>query len=379
MLCSFSRGVCDRPQTLMRTPCLFSRADIFSVLDHQKEALKQEVSRLDSSVLEQSSQQEITRDLATKYKLEIPLLEEDKAYVSHREVDLDVSQDPMRLILDRSRPFYIKGVEITFHVPFRGDPAFFQIRPSSFNLNPPVGDIQGNEIHFVCARTDNNATAAKSQYEESVRSVKQYLSWLQNSVEEFNSHVGQQIEALVQKRRQDLNASAEMVAHLGLPAKATSEKEKSKTTRGGDPLNRSIRSARKWDVFICHASEDKNDFARPLAEALREAGVSVWFDEFSLKLGDSLRASIDYGLANSRYGITVLSPHFFAKHWPAQELNGLASCEVNGTKVILPVWHNVGFEEVRQFSPTLADRVAANSREGMQYVLSQIVTALDQQ
>jgi len=58
----------------------------------------------------------------------------------------------------------------------------------------------------------------------------------------------------------------------------------------------------KWDVFICHASEDKDAFVRPLAVALRQLGVSVWYDEFSLEVGDSISRSIDKGLAESAYG-----------------------------------------------------------------------------
>ena len=68
-----------------------------------------------------------------------------------------------------------------------------------------------------------------------------------------------------------------------------------------------------YDVFICHASEDKASFVKELAEELRERNVSVWYDEFSLNLGDSLVKSIDKGIADSAYGIVVLSPSFFAK------------------------------------------------------------------
>jgi hypothetical protein len=104
----------------------------------------------------------------------------------------------------------------------------------------------------------------------------------------------------------------------------------------------------------------------------------VWYDEFSLKLGDSLRASIDYGLANSRFGVAVLSHSFFARHWPVQELNGLATREVNGKKVILPIWHKIGFEEVRDFSPTLADRFASASDVGVEKLVEDIIKVLEE-
>ena len=62
-----------------------------------------------------------------------------------------------------------------------------------------------------------------------------------------------------------------------------------------------------YDVFICHASADKAAFVRPLVEVLRDQQVEVWYDEKSIKLGDSLRRAIDKGLSKSRFGIVVLS------------------------------------------------------------------------
>lgn len=124
-----------------------------------------------------------------------------------------------------------------------------------------------------------------------------------------------------------------------------------------------------WDVFISHTWEDKESFARPLAEALRERGLRVWFDEFTITIGDSLRRSIDRGLANSRYGIVILSPSFFAKEWPQKELDGLTTRELNGKMVILPVWHGITVARVRKYSPILADRVAVSSDKGLEYVV----------
>jgi hypothetical protein len=121
---------------------------------------------------------------------------------------------------------------------------------------------------------------------------------------------------------------------------------------------------KKWDAFISHASEDKDDFVRPLAQSLTNSGLSIWYDEFTLTVGDSLRRKIDEGLTSSRYGVVVLSPTFFAKRWPQEELDGLYSREVAGVKVILPVWHNLTATEVMGFSPLLAGKVAATGDVG---------------
>lgn len=120
------------------------------------------------------------------------------------------------------------------------------------------------------------------------------------------------------------------------------------------------------DVFVSHATEDKDAIARPLAEELRRRGPSVWFDEYELVLGDWLRERIDDGLAHSRIGVVILSRAVFAKRWTAWELNGLVARLTAGERnVIVPVWHEVGVEEVRMYSPPLADLVAARSADGV--------------
>jgi len=134
----------------------------------------------------------------------------------------------------------------------------------------------------------------------------------------------------------------------------------------------------KWDVFICHASEDKRDLVDPLASALKKRGASVWYDRWVLNIGDSLRRSIDEGLRESRFGVVVLSVAFFAKNWPKWELDGLVQREVEGRKVILPIWHKVGHEEVARYSLPLADRVAGSTEEGVDRLadrLMQIIKA----
>lgn len=117
----------------------------------------------------------------------------------------------------------------------------------------------------------------------------------------------------------------------------------------------------EYDVFISHASEDKDSFVRPFAEKLTIAGITPFYDEMSLTWGDSLRRRIDQGLARSRFGIVVLSKNFFAKEWPQRELDGLVALEILGQSRILPIWHEVSKDEVARFSPPLADKLALNT------------------
>jgi len=129
---------------------------------------------------------------------------------------------------------------------------------------------------------------------------------------------------------------------------------------------------KKWDIFISYATEDKLTIVQPLVEALRKAGIRVWYDEHELRIGDSLSEKIDEGLFRSTYGAVILSPAFFAKHWPKKELSGLRAREEDGEKVILPIWHDVDKRMITEFSPTLADILATNTNEGINNIADKI-------
>jgi hypothetical protein len=129
-------------------------------------------------------------------------------------------------------------------------------------------------------------------------------------------------------------------------------------------------------LFISHASEDKDAFVRPLAEALKSAGYGVWFDEYELTLGDSLLGKIDEGLKKADYGVVVLSKSFFAKDWPKRELDGLIALEKENKKLILPIWLGVTKDEVSKFSPILAGLLGGKGDRGVPYILDEIQKAI---
>lgn len=132
----------------------------------------------------------------------------------------------------------------------------------------------------------------------------------------------------------------------------------------------------EYDVFISHASEDKQNVALPLARHLQTHGLRVWIDELELSIGDSLRRKIDNGLSQSRFGIVILSPAFFSKEWPNKELDALVAREDGRDKVILPVWHNIGAGDLVKYSPLLADKLAVSTQKGVDFTAEKIVNAV---
>jgi len=118
-----------------------------------------------------------------------------------------------------------------------------------------------------------------------------------------------------------------------------------------------------WDVFIAHASEDKENVARPLPEALPAHDLKVWLDDFELKIGDSLRRRIDKGLARSSFGVAIFSHAFFSKGWTQYELDGIVGFSVSSKQKMLPIWHEISAEEISSIAPSLVDKVARATAE----------------
>ena len=134
----------------------------------------------------------------------------------------------------------------------------------------------------------------------------------------------------------------------------------------------------EYDVFISHASEDKEDFVDEFVAELRKADVKVWYDTTQILWGDSLRKRIDEGLRKSRFGIAVLSPNYIAdgKYWTKEELDGIFQMESINGKTLLPIWHKLTKKQVISFSPIVANRKAMTTASMTPQEIAQEVVKL---
>lgn len=131
----------------------------------------------------------------------------------------------------------------------------------------------------------------------------------------------------------------------------------------------------KYDAFISHAWEDKEDFVDEFVAELEKLNLSVWYDTKRMAPGDSMREKIDDGLKKSRFGIVILSPNYIAdgKYWTKSELNGLFQKESIGGKVLIPIWHRLTKKDVMNYSPILADRLALNTSSNSPTEIAEII------
>lgn len=132
-------------------------------------------------------------------------------------------------------------------------------------------------------------------------------------------------------------------------------------------------------AFISHDSRDKDALVRDLAMQMSALMCPVWYDEFSLQVGDSLRENIERGLRETRKCVVVLSPNFLSNTgWGKAEFNSVFTREIiEKNNVILPVWHNVTTEEVYQYSPSLADKLGLSSALGAKELARRLVHAIN--
>jgi hypothetical protein len=127
-------------------------------------------------------------------------------------------------------------------------------------------------------------------------------------------------------------------------------------------------------LFVSYASEDRDTVAQPLVSQLQAYRLKVWYDEIELRVGDSIRHTIDRGISLSMGWVIVLSPaYFIPNRWAEYELNSLTAMAVSLGRPIFPVWHQVSTDQVRQFSPNLTDKLALQTgRYTIDYIAHQI-------
>jgi hypothetical protein len=200
---------------------LFDRFSILDVLPHQERQIKEKIASLASNVILNASEEDLVASIKDEYTLDMPELDESDIHIDYGEEKIDVSQDPMRPFIDRSRPFYIAGTRVTFIVPFSGDPALFDIQPQgfSFSLGGSHAKVVGSELHMTFAGPNINGERAKTEFENELRQIKQNLANLRNSIDRHNSGLEQQVRSQIQQRRTKLLADASLAAAIGYPIK----------------------------------------------------------------------------------------------------------------------------------------------------------------
>lgn len=204
---------------MTREDYLFTGPDWHSVDRHQRQQMVAEIEKVDPDRLLNTSVDDLALYFSEKYKIDVPVLDEENLVVDQREKQIDVSRDPNRYITDRSRPFYITGSEIEVEIPFTGEAEAFKIQPNPYTLSPPRASVRGNLLTFTIVGTNLEATQVRGEIERTVREVQSYLTNLRANVAGLNGQLQGEARTVIEARRNKLLANRNTVASLGFKMK----------------------------------------------------------------------------------------------------------------------------------------------------------------
>jgi hypothetical protein len=178
-----------------------------------------DVEKFDADRLLNTPVEDLAAYFAEKYKITVPTLDVDNLVVDQREKQIDVSRDPMRMIMDRGSPFYVTGSEIEVEVPFSGEAEAFKIQPNPYSLSPPRAAIRGSLLTFSIVGTNLDAAQVRAQIDRTIAEIQNYLGNLRGNMASLNDQLLGEARSAIEARRAKLLAARNMVASLGFKMK----------------------------------------------------------------------------------------------------------------------------------------------------------------
>ena len=155
--------------------------------------------------------------LLEKYRLDPVVLLKDGIVTERGEANIDVRHDPFRMIRDRSRPHYVKGVSVTFVIPFTGDPAILTRTPNTYTPCPPLGVVVGSEVRVTYEEIELDPQRVRNEFDKNLNSIRQYLSSARQQVDSFNQNLPGLIQGRVNQRKHKLLQDNQIVESMGFP------------------------------------------------------------------------------------------------------------------------------------------------------------------
>lgn len=249
------------------------------------------------------------------------------------------------------------------------------------DLEKKMADLVKKEADKTKRIGDTQRSITKNTSQSTLQSKMRQIDSYQREIAKVLADKAAINKKLADKRKKRVDAVGKLQKEKATQAKTLAKQQKNVFTAYERQINELTKqivmqeniakeeniifesnSEEEYDVFVSHATEDKESFSDEFVLILQEKyNLKVWYDVVSIKWGDSIRTEIDKGLKKSKFGVVVLSRSYISKYWTNYELEGLFQRESNGGKLILPIWHNITKQEVQNFSPSLAGKMAMST------------------
>jgi hypothetical protein len=199
---------------------LFSNADLSSVLYGHEQKMFKEIDSFPPSRVRDEDLETLCDYFEREYKIDVPVLDENRITVDHEDAKIDVRRMPNRFFYDGGSGS-VSGTRFKFFVPYSGEKELFKCRPSSFNFNPPHAQVNPNELVLIYTGSgQQEATAIRGQFDRELGQIKQWLTCVGSDVEMFNTGVRSKARTRIEIRKKKLDNDLDLASGLGFPARA---------------------------------------------------------------------------------------------------------------------------------------------------------------
>jgi hypothetical protein len=195
---------------------LFNKSDLSSSLDRQINKVREYVNKLAEDYILAASEGDLVAYLKQEYSVEPPLLGEP-FIADSAEVDIDVTDDPMRGGSPFGDRILVKGMEVHIKVSFTGDGNLFWFRPNHFTLSPPRAIVTKEYVEFKIRGDRLIGERVKQSLDSTVQSIQGYLRHITDQCDAYNASLDAKIREMIKQRKERLLSNRHVVASIGLP------------------------------------------------------------------------------------------------------------------------------------------------------------------
>lgn len=207
---------------MSRDDLLFSKVDWFSVSEHQKNRLKEEVATYDGNRMLNTSVDDLCDYFEEKYRVNVPELDTDSIIADQREAKIDVSHRFEYGPRLDGRPNLVDGSTVVITIPFTGDRGAFTVQPTTFDYNPPRASVGSDSLSLEFTGINQTSDQVRAAIDHAIESLQKYLGNLRKNAETLNSSLRDFAKQAIDTRRKKLLDNQNLVSSLGFAIKERS-------------------------------------------------------------------------------------------------------------------------------------------------------------
>lgn len=346
---------------------LFSEYDLMAGLENQLKQVEDKVRAVDLAQFETSTDDLLSATIASELVVAPVELHEDQLSISPRDAKVDVSYDPNRVFFGPG-PHYVDGLEVTYHLPFSGDPDLLKCKPNRYTFNAPRAVPRPGELTFPYDSANRDIAGTKESFDDDLATIKEWLGWQASQIAEYNASLEGRVRSAVIARRAELSKTQSDLQALGIPIRGAEGRAAPSSEPPANPVERREtkrkEARREYDVALSFAGEDR-EYVAQVAEHLTSLAVTVFYDQYeTVELwGEDLAVHLGNVYSrDSHFVVMFASRHYAEKAWPNHERQHALARHLEGqTGRILPVRidgsdipgvpSTVGYLDARAVSP----------------------------